>query len=182
MKPAVVVDTNVAVVANNRRGKSQPSLCCVQACANRLLQIQQSGRVAIDNCWLIIREYRNNLNDSGEPGIGDRFLKWVLTNRNNLTRCEQVHVTLIESDEENFEEFPADEALLKFDRSDRKFVAVALAHPQHPPIIAALDTDWWVAQEALNQNGVKIDFLCPNDLEQLQAAKDQRAQRRKRRA
>ncbi len=179
MKTVVVVDTNVAVVAN-RRGQPQPSLNCVQACANRLLQLQQAGRVAIDNRWLIIREYRNNLNESGQPGIGDRFFKWVLTNRNNPTWCEQVAITPLDNDEEVFQEFPADEALSKFDRSDRKFVAVALAHPQHPPILSALDTDWWEARHALSRNGVTIDLLCPNELEQLQLAKRQRPRQRRR--
>jgi hypothetical protein len=179
MKPLVVVDTNVAVVAN-RRSRPQPTLSCVQACAHRLLQLQQVGRVALDNRWLILNEYKNNLNESGQPGIGDRFLKWVLTNRNNPGLCDQVALTPLENDETAFQEFPDDPTLLKFDRSDRKFVAVALAHPQHPPILQAVDSKWWQMREALSRNGVTVDFLCPNAFEQLQSAKQNRRRQRRR--
>lgn len=166
----VVVDTNVAVVAN-RRGQSQPSLDCVKACANRLRDIQRTGRVAIDNQWLIIREYKNNLNESGQPGVGDEFLKWVLMNRNNPNRCEQVAITRLGNDPDDFREFPGDEALARFDRSDRKFVAVALAHPQHPPILVATDTDWEKAKLDLARNGVTLELLCPEDLKRLLASR-----------
>ena len=60
-----------------------------------------------------------------------------------------------------FAEFPADEQLAKFDPSDRKFVAVALAADDAPPILNASDTDWWLARDALGAHGLTVKFLCP---------------------
>jgi hypothetical protein len=48
-----------------------------------------------------------------------------------------------------------------YDPSDRKFLAVAAAHKERPPILQALDSKWWGWQAALATIGVKIHFLCP---------------------
>ena len=160
----VVVDTNVAVVAN---GKSeQASVGCVSKCLFQLKRIiNEKDRLVIDDQWLIIREYMANLRSSGEPGLGDEFLKWILTNQTNPKLCLQVHLTLISVGNDDFEEFPTDQDLQNFDRSDRKFVAVALAHPKRrPTVLQAVDSDWWNAQEALKRNGVRIKFLCRDDI------------------
>jgi hypothetical protein len=98
----------------------------------------------------------------GQPGVGDAFLKWVLTNQANPQRCEVVELRL--DDQGNCTDFPHDEALAGFDLSDRKFVAVALAHPNHPPILNASDTDWWHYRQALAGYGVEVDFLCPEEM------------------
>lgn len=65
---------------------------------------------------------------------------------------------------QEFPNFPADPELQNFDRSDRKFVAVALASGENPPIVNATDTDWWIFREALNRNGIQIAFLCPQHM------------------
>lgn len=159
----VVVDTNVAVVTNKK--SKQASADCVNKCLLQLKRIiNEKDRIAIDDQWLIIREYKDNLRSSGEPGLGDEFLKWVLTNQTNPKRCLQVHITPVNGGDEDFEEFPSDPDLQNFDRSDRKFVAVAIAHPRHPTVLQAVDSDWWNAREALQRNGVRIKFLCPNDI------------------
>ena len=62
----------------------------------------------------------------------------------------------------SFVEFPDDPELEKFDQSDRKFVAVALATPDQPPIVNAVDSDWLEFYEPLVKNGIKIQFLCPD--------------------
>ena len=69
-----VVDTNVAVVANGRSEQASPD--CVINCNERLDQIM-SGEVklVLDDMWQIIGEYMRNLHASGEPGIGDAFLR-----------------------------------------------------------------------------------------------------------
>lgn len=159
----VVVDTNVAVVAN---GKSeQASSACVSKCLLQLKRItDEKDRIVVDDQWFIIREYMDNLHSSGEPGIGDEFLKWVLTNQTNPKLCSQVHLTPINGSNEDFEEFPNDADLQHFDRSDRKFVVVALAHRKHPTVLQAVDSDWWQAREALKRVGVRIKFLCPGDI------------------
>lgn len=159
----VVVDTNVPVVANGKSTQASPN--CVKECLHRIGRIiQGQDRLVLDNHWRILREYQSNLSPSGQPGIGDAFLKWVLTNQANRKKCECIHITNIDSGEDDFVEFPIDPDLKNFDRSDRKFVAVALAHKRHPVILQAVDTDWWVARQALQRNGVRVKFLCPEDI------------------
>jgi hypothetical protein len=51
-----------------------------------------------------------------------------------------------------------------YDPSDQKFLAVAAAHPDRPPILQALDSKWWGWQSALGAIGVTIDFLCPGEI------------------
>ena len=42
----------------------------------------------------------------------------------------------------------------------QKFVAVALASGAHPPILNAVDSDWWNHRAALADAGVTCEFLC----------------------
>ena len=161
----VIVDTNVAVVAN---GKSeQASEQCVDSCAERLDQIMYGGvKLVLDDDWRILDEYMRNLHTNG-PDIGDRFLAWTLQYRTNPERCELVPITPVNDLENEFEEFPTDSALDEFDRDDRKFIAVALAHPEKPPIIQAVDTQWWDFRDALSRNGVTVEFICEDDIQRL---------------
>ena len=64
-----------------------------------------------------------------------------------------------------FEEFPESDALNNFDRNDRKFVAVAVASGERPPILNASDRDWWDDRLSLERCGVRVDFLCPDLME-----------------
>jgi len=157
-----VVDTNVPVVANGSSEQASPE--CVKTCAIRLEQLTRKGQLLLDDKWLILEEYTANLRSSGQPGVGDAFLKWVLTNRCNPKRCEQVAITPKNSAETDFEEFPSDPALKDFDPTDRKFVAVAVAHPDRPPILQAVDTKWWEMKEPLHKAGITVDFLCEKDI------------------
>lgn len=154
----VVIDTNVLVVANDRNCQ-QASPDCIQACVTRLRQIQQQSIIALDDKWLILKQYLANVHSSGQPGAGDAFLKWVLTNRANPQRCEFIEIT--PTGQGDFTEFPQDPDLAWFDPADRVFVAVALTHPAKPPIINAVDSDWANFYPHLQKNGVTVEFLCP---------------------
>ena len=157
-----VVDTNVLIVANGR-DCPQASPKCILSCVRRLEEITQNGTLVIDDAWHIIREYNHKVSQSGQPGVGDAFLRWILTNQYNPQWIEQVPITPM--DDDDFAEFPSTPALANFDRSDRKFVAVALTHPQKPPICNAVDSDWRNFHEALVQIGITVEFLC-SDVEQ----------------
>ena len=153
----VIVDTNVPIVAN--RCAPQASVWCVAICSEKLAEIREEHTLVLDDGWHILGEYMHNLCSEGQPGPGDAFLKWVLTNRANPERCELVPIT---SQDEGFAEFPGDRELADFDPSDRKFVAVAIAHPEHPHIQNATDSDWWHYREVLEGHGVSVDFVCPD--------------------
>jgi len=133
----------------------------------------EKARLVLDDGWRIMKEYAANLRSTGQPGISDAFLKWVLTNYRNTERCTLVHLVCV-GEPHDFESYPLSAGLKAFDRDDRKFVAVALAHPDHPPILEATDAGWWLAQEQLAEAGVRVIFLCPEIVAQ-------RARRRSRR-
>ena len=160
----VIVDTNVAVVAN---GKSeQASEECVDTCIGRLEQIiRGETKLVLDADWIILDEYSRNLSSSGKPGTGDRFLAWCLRNWTAPEQCDLVSITSIENLEAEFKEFPDDPALENFDPDDRKFIAVALTHSEKPPILQAVDSQWWDFRDALSRHGVTVEFICEDDIQ-----------------
>lgn len=157
---AVVVDTNVAVVANEKASHVSDKTC-IYACKMALMEIvKKKIRLVLDDDYRIFDEYRRHLDFSGDPGIGDEFFKWVHERQACTEYVEQVHIT--SRDGNDFEEFPDTDDLKGFDPDDRKFVAVALASESNPTILNATDTGWWSYRRALVQCGCKIIFLCPN--------------------
>ncbi|MFH1109077.1 MAG: hypothetical protein V1790_07780 [Planctomycetota bacterium] len=156
---AYVVDTNVPIVANGREDRISPT--CVWNCIRKLRNLRNNGIVVLDSGMLILREYMANLSMSGQPGPGDLFMKWIWQNQSVPERCEQVSITTLPSDSEDFREFPRDARLTLFDRKDRKFVAVACASKNDPEVLNATDSDWWIHRQALGHHGVRVVFLCP---------------------
>lgn len=155
---AFVVDTNVPIAAN---GKSHADPACVIACIDALLSVRSNGLVVLDEDMRILNEYMDHLSLAGEPGAGDEFMKWVWSVQADESRCERVRITPRGNGAEDFAEFPNDPDLATFDRSDRKFVATALASLSEPVILNALDSDWAESYEALVRNNLTIRFLCP---------------------
>jgi len=154
-----VVDTNVPVVANGRSEQANPD--CVVACIDALAAVYQQGVVILDDMSLILHEYMDNLRLAGQPGAGDFFMKWIWSVQANELHCLQAHITPLEDDPADFLEFPKDARLATFDRSDRKFVAVALSSGHTPEILNAVDTDWAEHFIALGEAGLNVKFLCP---------------------
>ncbi len=161
---AVIVDTNVPVVANGQSPQASPN--CVDTCINRLEGIiRGEKKLVLDDRWIILSEYIRNLRSSGEPGAGDRFLLWILMNKDE--QCDLVSIMSVDGSENEFEEFPDDPALNDFDPADRKFIAVACAHPEKPPILQAVDSQWLDLRNAFRRNGVTVEFICEDDIQRL---------------
>jgi hypothetical protein len=155
-----VIDTNVLLVANGQH--ADVSSNCVLACVSRLEAMMRSGVTVIDDGFLICAEYQNKTSINSPKGAGDIFLKWLLRESGNPQKVQQVSLTVKAKD--NFLEFPDPVLAKKFDASDRKFAAVANAHPDKPAIWQSADCkwlDWW---PALNARGITVDFLCPDDV------------------
>jgi hypothetical protein len=149
-----VVDTNVGIVANGRDedGPHRPE--SVIACVKFIKKfLEGSDRIAIDEDWEIIREYRNDLHSTGQPGAGDKFLKWVLINNANPERCHRVDISTI----------PAPEQLEDFDPPDIKFIRTALGCPS-PRIAEATDGLWWYRRADFEAAGIEVNFLCPVEI------------------
>jgi hypothetical protein len=125
-----------------------------------------TGRIVLDEGNLILSEYRDNLRSDGQPGPGDAFLIWVYDHQWNPQWCDRVPITPT-GEGTSFVEFPNDPDLTGFDLSDRMFVAAARAHLEHPPILNAVDTGWWIFRNALRRNGVTVEFLCERDVREM---------------
>ncbi len=97
-------------------------------------------------------------------------MKWIHEHQWGSDRCEAVPITPKATDALYFEEFPACAALAAFDRSDRKYVAVAcVARGCLGPaqIFNATDSDWLHHEAALMGEGVEVVHLCPGELKAL---------------
>lgn len=164
MKPTptrCVVDTNVATTANSHEPESAR---CAATSARALARVMKKGHLFIDDGGRIVQEYRGNLSARGQPGPGDAFLKWVLTHEWSGERVTRVPITPTASDPERFAELSEPAPGVHYDRSDEKFLAVAAASPEHPPVLQALDSKWWGWTRSLAQDGVRIHFLCARDI------------------
>lgn len=157
---AVIVDTNVAMVASRRTPTADER--CVDACIKHLRDIQQSGGLLVDDKGLILHEYTKNLGFKGQPGAGEVFAKWAHDHQAIPDSVRQVAITPRTNGQwRRYDEFPDCTNLAAFDPSDQKFVAVAVASGENPPILNAVDSDWWNHRTALSAAGINIEFVCP---------------------
>ena len=164
-----VVDTNVATTANRMNEGASPA--CVAASARALQNVMRTGHVYVDNGGEVVREYCKNLKRSGEPGPGDAFLKWLLQHEWGGQRVTRVPISAKQNDPEDFDELPAPVDGTVYDRSDRKFLAVAAAHANRPHILQSFDSKWWGWQASLAKCGVTIHFLCEDEIRDKHAEK-----------
>jgi len=155
-----VMDTNVPKTANlstQPDPNSDVPDACVLACIEAVEHVIKNRGLVLDAGDEIFDEYRQQLSMKGQPGVGDRFMKWVHDNR-WMPNSHRVTVT---ENGESYDEFPAHAGLNDFDKSDRKFVAVSNAHPEKPPILQATDSKWWGWKDALAETGITAHFVCP---------------------
>src|SRR5665213_1413849 len=127
MKIPVVVDTNVLLVAD---GRSDYSRRCAARCGNRLREIQAEYTVVLDRGREILSEYGQKVPHTRQPGYGYYFWKWLINTRAGDEHCAWVNLT--PDARKGYYEFPDHDGLTDFDPADRKFVAVAAAHPNGP--------------------------------------------------
>lgn len=157
-----IVDTNVPKTANHALSQAnipQELFGCILSCVEAVEHIVKKGRLVIDAGDDIFGEYRQHLSMKGQPGVGDRFMKWVHDNRWNPEKVERIEIT---KNSDSYDEFPTHIGLVDFDNSDRKFIAVSNAHPHKPPVLQATDSKWWGWKEALADVGISVHFLCPD--------------------
>ena len=179
---AVIIDTNVIVVANTAIQEDENGRLiavgmadhatpdCITTCQNRLTQIRGgSTKVVLDDSERIVGEYRRKVERSRRSRLqqnraGDLFWTWLMRIQWIPEKCTMVHITPRQGNGTEFEEFPDDTALNNFDKDDRKFIAVAIAYTrdtqQTAPILQAVDTKWESFIEALQRHGVEVEQIC----------------------
>ena len=156
-----IIDTNVPINANSANDPDNiPAnlVACVDMCVEAIDHVLREGGLVIDSGDAIYNEYLAHLCLSGKKGIGHAFMKWVHDNRWCLADADRV---VISPKGDSYNEFPTHPGLTNFDKSDRKVVAVANAHPKKPPILQSTDSKWWGWKDALEDSGITVCFLCP---------------------
>lgn len=110
--------------------------------------------------WEMLQEYGKAVRQTaGEPGPGHFFYYWVVSSGDHKL------VELVSHAQRGFEAFPADPRLETFDRDDRKFVAAAIVSGRtETQIVNAVDSDYRLHQAALDDAGVVVQELCPEEL------------------
>jgi hypothetical protein len=150
----VIVDTNVTVVANHQNNGVAAS--CVDACTIFIATARNEHIVLIDDDDAIRLEYAQALQQSRPYGLGALFLQHIYQHQHNPARIRQVPLPVTANGE--YVDFPNVPALATFDRSDRKFAA--LARTTGVPVTNSVDSDWIDNIAALNAHGITVNFLC----------------------
>lgn len=153
----VIIDTNVIVIANHQNAKVVES--CVDTCIRFIINVKINGVVLLDTSDEIRSEYNNALKMGRPHQLGALFLMHIFQQQYNSKYVRQIDIEKTPSGE--FVDFPIDPALAKFDRSDRKFAA--LAKKSGVAVANATDSDWVDFQTPLSDNGITINFLCGCD-------------------
>ena len=91
--------------------------------------------------------------------IVGQFLVDLLSNRSSPGFAELVRITPRGHDGD-YEEFPTDPDLAKFDLNGRKWVAAAIVSSHSPEIVNVSDSDYVEFREPLERY-VRLNFLCP---------------------
>ena len=158
MTERIVIDTNVLIVANKRDDTpSDPK--CEKACIELLLEATEERKtVLLDTSELIIDEYEAYCRYSREPGVGDKFFKFLYNHQHSTEKV--IHISIQETPDEDggFANLPAN----TFDRDDRKFLAVAEAGDGR--VMNATDSDWSEHAGFIASLGVRVLELCPQCL------------------
>lgn len=159
-----LVDTNVPKMANRALLPNDDippdELACVKACIDAVEHVIDNACLVTDETGEIFAEYLQNLNMKGQPGVGDRFMKWVYQNCWTPPKGDRVTITRNNNSYKEFPDTTKHPDLNDFDLSDRKFIAVANTHSEKPPILQAADSKWWGWKDALADAGISVHFLC----------------------
>lgn len=154
-----VIETNVALVASGLCDTAAPG--CVISCIEVIRAVLDDQTVlTLDDGDQILAEYAKKLSASGEPRVGDKFLKWVYINQYNPSRCQRVGVYPIDADGLEYAELEGLQNIEGFDSDDRKFLVTALMATESAPILNAVDSDWLDHASAITAAGVSVVFVC----------------------
>lgn len=149
----VVVDTNVAIVANGR--DTHAGIACQIACIEAIGLIREKRTVFLDDQDLIFEEYRRHLDFKGEPGVGDAFFKHIFNHMHSGKRVRRIRISPNDHSDRGFDELPRN----TLDPSDRKFLAVAVV--AKASLVNATDSDWGRQASLFDALSVPLEQLCP---------------------
>lgn len=159
-----IIDTNVIINAG-KRSSEMSSVLEVECCKKCLLLLKNMMRdpdkhgVILDVGNEIIKEYKRNVSRYTLNRLSSDFIQWILTTQLDRMWCEGDIVPIAKQGEFDYFDFPIDDRLSGFDKSDRKFVALSRAHPEHPIVMQASDSKWEEYRAVFAEYGVVIEYV-----------------------
>lgn len=156
----LLIDTNIPIKANNANILATvpfEEVNCIKTCYDFIDSvIKKNCIIILDTNNEILNEYKHHLSFSGQPGIGDRFLKWLHDNMGHYEMKDRVSIT---RNGNTYKQYPDHPSVQGIDISDKKFFAVINAHPDNPPIYEGTDCKWWGWKNNFSALGIRIIFL-----------------------
>lgn len=154
----IILDTNVPVKAS-----VLPESCCVnelvmqKKCMEYINDLVNSkdSKIVLDMDFEILNEYRNNVSD--KSNMGKIFFRWLYNYYSHIQ--PEDNIKLVKDECGKYLKFPYDKDTKSFDESDKKFIALANAHREKPPIVEAADGKWLGYEEAFAKYGITIEFI-----------------------
>lgn len=170
MSNKIIMDTNVAAkAATPIKECKEEELDLQQECMAFIKRFVDNpdSKLVLDADYEISKEYRNRI--SMNTTVGKIFWRWFNL---YLKRIAAVDFVKLEKDTAgNHMMFPMEKRTKEFDSSDRKFIALARTHFEHPPIIEAADAKWLGYKDVFEEYGVHIEFLDMEYAEMMYARK-----------
>lgn len=158
-----IIDTNVFIKAALGIASIDTDIDskCIKACANFIDECRYNSEIVLvlDCRGEMIKEYEKHLNSKGKRTLSTELFIWV------CQLAKRDYVVINKNQERGYDEFLTNDDLVGFDMSDRKFVAVAKAHAENPPIYQGSDSRWLQFRNALHEEGVTVKFLCEEYVE-----------------
>ena len=154
-----IIDANVVLLSGTPiKDIPTDQLLCAKMCLEFIKKTMDDpdSSIVLDAEGRILREYRGANGLGTSPNLATVFCIWV---HQHMPKEAKDFLPLKEISENTFEIYPDSEVLKKFDPPDRKYIALAYCHEEHPPIIEASDSKWWGIREELNANGITVQFL-----------------------
>lgn len=154
----IILDTNVpAKAAVSPESCPAEELKMQRACMKYIEELTENKnrKLVLDLDHEIWKEYHTNVYKNSN--MGKIFFKWLY--EYYATISPEDNIKLQKNSEGKYLDFPYDENTEEFDESDKKFVALANAHEEKPPIIEAADSKWIGFEECFAKYGIHIEFL-----------------------
>ncbi|BBZ56608.1 hypothetical protein [Mycolicibacterium phocaicum] len=147
-----VIDTNVPLVVKLPEGHSRELR---DACEEMLENIIDDRiPVVTDAGGEIFEEYSHQLDLSGQPSLGDTFIRYIHDNRYRWDAAMRPDIQPGQPGTSTYGVLDGDHDAI--DPSDRKFVAAAKV--ARVPVVQATDTKWLDWGEVLRRHGVSVEY------------------------
>ena len=152
VKNYYIIDTNIFIAANGKADQLTDN--DVNKCKLFVTSLFNDTIISLDIQGEIFNEYFTHMNWSGQPNIGDIFVKYLWDRQYDKTVCEMVD---IKKDKNGiYKQLRNKDDLFEFDPNDLKFIAVYFGSKNNVIICNACDSDWAEHKILLKKHDINV--------------------------